>query len=569
MSELVQSLLNPKIQSHHLDRMAIVYVRQSTPQQLTRHPESTRLQYSLVDRAVQLGWLRSHVLLIDDDLGKSGSSAEGRPGFQRLVSEVSLNRVGLVVGIEISRLARCCRDWYQLLEVCGLFGTLIGDGDGIYDSGDYNDRLLLGLKGNMSEAELHLIKQRMLAGKRAKAARGELGMQVPRGYVRQLSGEIVKDPDEQVQATIALIFSQFAQRGSVNGVLQYLVRQHILLPDRVRHGLRKGDLEWHRPNRATLLNLLHNPIYAGAYVYGRRPTDPRRRKPGHPGSGKRVAAQAEWSVLRKDALPSYIDWEQFQQNQRQMQNNQIQAMGPVRHGPSLLPGLLFCGRCGMRMTTTYRNNGHQCRYECSRLAINYGGARCQSLTGQRLDDWITQQVLQALEPAALETSLQAADQVQAERAQQHRHWQQRLERAHYQVERAARQYHAVEPENRLVARSLERQWEEALRAEATLKEEYENFIASQPLVLTPEQREGIRRLAADIPAIWNAACTTVADRQAIVRQLIERVTVTVQQDNSERVDVQINWWGGQATQATITRPIARLDQLSYYPQLAA
>jgi DNA invertase Pin-like site-specific DNA recombinase len=278
-----------KVQRHHQERVAVVYVRQSTPQQVTRHPESTRLQYGLVDRALMLGWERSQVQVIDDDLGKSGATAQGRAGFQRLVSEVSLNQVGLVLGIEMSRLARSCRDWYQLLEVCGLFGTLIGDWEGIYDPGDYNDRLLLGLKGTMSEAELYLIKQRMLAGKRAKADRGELGMALPRGYVRQPSGEVAKDPDEQVQTTILLIFDEFERLGSLNGVLQYLVRHHIALPRRIRSGLRKGDLEWHPPNRATLANLLHNPIYAGAYVYGRRPTDPRRRQAGRPATGRLVA----------------------------------------------------------------------------------------------------------------------------------------------------------------------------------------------------------------------------------------------------------------------------------------
>jgi len=266
MNESSPSLPHPKIHRHHQERMAVVYVRQSTPQQMTRHPESTRLQYGLVDRALMLGWSRADVLVIDEDLGKSGSTAQGRSGFQRLVTEVSLNRVGLVLGIEMSRLARSCRDWYQLLEVCGLFATLIGDWDGVYDPADYNDRLLLGLKGTMSEAELYLIKQRMLAGKRAKAERGELGMALPRGYIRQLSGEVAKDPDAQVQSTISLVFSQFERLNTIHGLLQYLVRHHILLPDRLRGGLRKGDLQWRRPNRETLSDLLHNPIYAGAYA---------------------------------------------------------------------------------------------------------------------------------------------------------------------------------------------------------------------------------------------------------------------------------------------------------------
>lgn len=249
-----------KIQGYHRDRLAVVYVRQSTVQQISRHQESTRLQYGLVERALALGWPRERVLVIDEDQGLSGRSAEGRLGFQRLVAEVGLNRVGIVLGLERSRLARSCRDWYQRLEVCGVFGTLIGDLDGIYDPSDYNDRLLLGLKGQMSEAESHVLKQRMLAGKRAKAARGALGMAVPMGYVRRPSGEVIKDPDEQAQATIELVFDQFERLGTINGVLRYLVVHHIRLPVRVPAGPRQGELEWHRPKRVTLSNVFHHPM---------------------------------------------------------------------------------------------------------------------------------------------------------------------------------------------------------------------------------------------------------------------------------------------------------------------
>lgn len=266
MSETTRAgpMVSEKVQGHHRDRLAVVYVRPSTLQQWVRHQESTRLQYGLVDRALGLGWPRAQVLVIDDDLGKSGTSAAGRPGFQRLVAEVGLNHIGLVLGVEMSRLARSCHDWHQLLEICGRFGTLIGDLDGIYDPTDDNDRLLLGLKGTLSEAELHVLKQRMLAGKRAKAARGELGIPVPMGSVRRPSGEVIRDPDQQAQATIALMFEQFERCGTINGVLQYLVRHRIQLPHRVRVGLRQGDLDWHRPNRTTLSNVLHHPIYAGA-----------------------------------------------------------------------------------------------------------------------------------------------------------------------------------------------------------------------------------------------------------------------------------------------------------------
>ncbi|MCP4042629.1 MAG: recombinase family protein, partial [Gammaproteobacteria bacterium] len=272
--------LEGKIRSNHLERQAIIYVRQSTMQQVERHRESTRLQYGLVDRALQMGWPKQRILVIDDDLGCSGATAEGRLGFQRLVAEVGLDHVGIVLGLEMSRLARSSRDWYQLLEVCAIFTTLIGDVDGIYDPTQYNDRLLLGLKGTMSEAELHILKQRMLEGKRAKARRGELGIRPPMGYVRHPSGGFIKDPDEQAQAVIALVFEIFERRGTIHAVLRHLVEHDILMPCRVVVGPTKGELEWHRPNRVSLSNLLHHPAYAGAYVYGRRPTDPRKKVPG-------------------------------------------------------------------------------------------------------------------------------------------------------------------------------------------------------------------------------------------------------------------------------------------------
>ena len=555
-----------KVAGTHLERLAVVYVRQSTLQQLERHQESTRLQYGLVERAWSLGWERNRIEVIDEDLGKSGTSVEGREGFQRLLSEVALDHVGIVLGLEMSRLARSCRDWYQLLEVCGLFGTLIGDLDGVYDPTDYNDRLLLGLKGTMSEAELHVLKQRMHAGRRAKAARGELSMPVPMGYARLPSGEVVKDPDEQAQAVVALIFEQFACCGTINGVLQYLAHHHIQLPCRVCNGKDQEQLHWRAPCRGTLSSLLHNPIYAGAYVYGRRRVDPRRRKPGRRGTGRRVLTREEWPVLLKDRLPAYISWAQFEANVRQIESNLAQVKGTIRHGPSLLSGLVVCGRCGLRMVTQYHNNGHELRYGCVAMAEEYAQPPCQSLVGRVLDDWVGQQVLAALEPTALEVSLKAIEDVEAERARLHQHWQQRLERARYEAERAQRQYHATEPENRLVARTLERQWEAALQAEVQLQTEYSRFEAQHPATLGDSERQAIRQLAADIPALWHAPTTTAADRQAIIRQLVERVVVTVQGE-SERVDVQIHWVGGHASGATVTRPVARLDQLSYYPQL--
>jgi DNA invertase Pin-like site-specific DNA recombinase len=571
LSPVCRAPTNPtygKIQSSHLQRQAVVYVRQSTLQQVERHRESTRLQYALVDRAVELGWSPAQILLIDEDLGRSGASAEGRPGFQRLMAEVGLDHVGIVLGIEISRLARSSRDWYQLLEVCGLFATLIGDADGVYDPQTYNDRLLLGLKGTMSEAELHILKQRMLEGKRAKARRGELHTLLPRGYVRAPSGEVLKDPDEQVRGVIETVFRQFQRCGTINGVLRYLVDHHIQLPDRVRSGPRTGELDWRRPNRVTLSNLLHNPIYAGAYVYGRRPTDPRRRQPGRPSSGRTVAPPQQWEVLIKDHLPAYIGWDHYERNLRQLAANTAQAGGVVRAGPSLLSGRLICGRCGLAMATQYTNSGSGLRYVCSREAVDYGAPLCQSLSGAPLDALIGRLVLAALQPAALEISLQVAEDLQAERARRHAHWQQRLERARYDAERAARQYRAVEPENRLVARTLEQDWETALAAEDQLKAEYARCLASEPTALSAEERARIRQLASDLPALWNAETTGNDERQAIVRLLVERVIVTVI-DDSEQVTVEVHWIGGHHTRERLTRPVARLEQLSTYPELAA
>ncbi len=280
-------LASEKIRREHRERLAIVYVRQSTVQQIERHQESTRLQYALVDRAFHLGWARENIVVIDDDLGRSGATAEGRLGFQRLVAQVGLDKVGLVLGIEMSRLARSCRDWHQLLEICALFDTLIADADGVYDPANHNDRLLLGLKGTMSEAELHIIKARMLEGRRAKAARGELGRHVPMGYVRRPSGEIVLDPDEQAQTTIRLVFDLFERWRTIGKVMSHFARHDIRLPVRVLGGPNKGELEWRRPSRPTLQNLFTNPIYAGAYVYGLRSVDRRRQKPGRPGTGRR------------------------------------------------------------------------------------------------------------------------------------------------------------------------------------------------------------------------------------------------------------------------------------------
>jgi len=557
-----------KIKRHHRERLAMVYIRQSTPQQVERHQESTRLQYALADRAFQFGWERETIVVVDDDLGRSGATIEGRLGFQRLVAEVGLGNVGLVLGVEMSRLARSCRDWHQLLEICALFDSLIGDADGVYDPSNYNDRLLLGLKGTMSEAELHILKARMLEGRRAKARRGELGKAVPMGYLKRPSGEVVIDPDEQAQSTIRLVFDLFERFRTVSKVMHYLIEHDIPMPVRARGGPRKGELEWHRVNRASLLNLFGNPIYAGVYVYGARPTDRRRQKPGRPGTARRSSRIEEADVFLPDRLPAYISLEQYQRNQAQIQSNRAAWGGAVRAGSALLSGVVSCGRCGLRMNAQYNNNGHTARYACINMKSNYGEPLCQSLTAAPLDALLTRLILQALQPAALEASIALASDLEAERTALDRQWQQRLERARYQVERACREYRAVEPEHRLVARTLENAWEKALAEQAQLEAEYERSRREQLQAPSITELAAIKNLAQDLPSLWNAHTTTQAERQTIVRLLLERVLVEVV-DGTEQVRVECHWQGGNKTLHHLTRPVARLKALSTYTQLIA
>ncbi len=568
MSDATRS---PKLRPWHLDRVAIVYVRQSTPQQVLDHKESTARQYALADRAVALGWPRDRVITIDDDLGKSGQSIEGRPGFQRLLAEVALDRVGLIRGLEMSRLARCCKDWHQLLELCGRYRVLLADADGIYDPTEYSDRLLLGLHGVMNEAELHVLKQRMYQGKLNKARRGELLGIPPIGYLRLVTGEWVIDPDEQVQAVVRLIFDQFDREATLHGLLRYLVHHQIRIPVRVAGGPNKGQLEWRRPNRATLQNLLRHPSYAGAYRFGHRSIDPRKKKPGRPNTGKLIRRPEECLVLLRNRLPAYIAWERFEANQARLRANRNlpNTPGAPRQGPAVLAGLIRCGRCGRRMTVRYAGSKQRVSCTCTRGSADYGEPLCQGLSNaSTLEALVAGQLLAAVQPAALEASLAAVAGVERHRAELARQWQLRRARATIDVDRAARQYQACEPENRLVARELEHRWEDALKQQRQLDDEYDRFLRSAPAELSEQALAAIRALAADLPAVWSAVTTTPADRQRIARLLLERVVVTVDK-GSERVDVTLHWVGGAVRSHTISRPVARYCQQADYPQLVA
>ncbi|MBW8767381.1 MAG: recombinase family protein [Geodermatophilales bacterium] len=562
-----------KVEPWHRDRLAAVYVRQSTAAQVVEHGESTRLQYGLVERAVALGWARSRVLVIDEDLGHSAAGIDTRPGFARLVSEVGLNHVGLVLGIEMSRLARSGREWHQLLELCALSGALLGDLDGIYDPGEHNDRLRLGLKGTISEAELHLIRQRMWSGRMAKAGRGELAVPLPIGFVRRASGEVALDPDEQVQAVVRLVFDAFERLGTIGAVLAFLADAGIELGVRPREGPERGELVWRRPSRNTVANLLRNPAYAGIYAYGRSTVDPKRRRAGRPCTGRVRLERGNWRVFLPGVGPSYISVEQFERNLERMDANRARAdsLGAVRDGPALLAGLVVCGRCGRRMTVHYQRGPAgrlQPVYACDRAKVDYAAASCQQLAGACLDAHVAELLLAAIAPAALEVSLAAAEQVEAGRAEVDRIWRARLERAEFAADRARRQYQLAEPENRLVVRQLERDWEAALAERERLGEEYARFTAARPRALSAAERDQIRALAADVPGIWHAPSTTDADRKQLIRALVEQVHVSVL-GVSEQVDVEVVWAGGHRTRTRIVRPVAKLTQLSYYPQLAA
>jgi DNA invertase Pin-like site-specific DNA recombinase len=552
-----------KISGRHLERLAVVYVRQSSVHQVQRHQESTQLQYSLVSHAEHLGWPRERIAVIDDDLGVSGASSEGRLGFQRLLSEVALDHVGVILGVEMSRLARSCKDWYQLLELCALFGTLICDLDGIYDPTCYNDRLLLGLKGTMSEAELHILRQRLWQGALQKARRGELLGKGPVGYVRE-AGRLVMDPDEQARTVAKLIFDQFERLGAMNAVLRHLVANGIRLPVRAGAGPNKGQLEWRRPNQTTLQNMLTHPIYAGAYVYGRTCQSKKARQRKRPCRLPRD----EWLVLLRDRHPAYISWEQYEANQTRLEQNRSRHASrcSVRQGRALLAGLVVCGRCGRRLRTHYGSRANKPRYTCSANQSCYGEPRCQGLTAQALDDEVVRLTLKALQPAALDVSLRVASDIQGQRQEAEKLWRQRLERAAYEAERAGRQYHAVEPENRLVARTLEAAWEEKLRVQRDLQEQYERFLTEQSRVLTSEEQERIRGLAADVPSLWQSASTTDADRKEILREVIDRVVVNLEGE-SEWVEAKVHWAGGHQTYTRFRRPVLRFDQLSTWPQL--
>jgi DNA invertase Pin-like site-specific DNA recombinase len=553
---------HPKILQAHRERLALIYVRQSTLTQVRYHTGSTTRQYDLAARASALGWSPDLIRVVDQDQAHSGATAIGRDGFQWLVAEVGLGHAGAVLSVEASRLARSCSDWYRLLELCALTHTLVIDEEGVYDPTDYNDRLLLGFKGAMSEAELHWLRQRMQGGTLAKAQQGQLRFPLPIGLVHDPRGQIVLDPDEQVQQAVRLIFTLFEQHGSAMAVLRHFSAEGLRFPRRCREPGRQGELLWEPLQHGRVLSILHNPLYAGAYVFGRR-----QQTRVHSTDGTAVKVQirqrkrADWPIVLRDDHPGYLSWDQFLRNQARLDSNRTCRFdaqpGAVREGAALLQGIVMCGKCGRRMQVKYLADGVTPGYECNVAHLHLGVNRCQSVRGDGVDAAVAASFLEALQPAQLEVSLAALDHLEAHARDVERQWQLQVERVRYEADLARRRFMAVEPENRLVARTLERDWNAKLQEVDRLEREYAERPRSSLYPLSIEERQRIVALAQDVPALWQAPTTSQTERKQLLRFLIRDVTLTL---TAETIDIGIRWQSGVLTQLAIPRPQRSCDK---------
>ena len=557
MSSLQPAALH-KVTARHLSRQAMLYVRQSTLHQVLENTESTARQYALRERAIALGWEASRIVVIDSDLGQSGASAVDREGFQRLVAEVGLGHVGLVMGLEVSRLARSSLDWHHLLEICTMTGTLILDEDGLYDPALFNDRLLLGLKGTMSEAELHVLQARLKGGILHKASRAALKVPLPVGLLYAENQTVMLDPDAQIQQAVRLLFATFKRTGSAWATVKYFRKEGLLFPRRVRSGPHTGELHWMPLQHSTVLKVLRNPRYTGAFCFGRTQT----RK--HPDGSLHTQAlpQDQWLFLIQEVHAGYISWEEYEANLAQLRANrqahgEDRRHGPPREGPALLQGLLICGHCGNRMTVHYHDvkSGKRLypEYLCQKERIERGEDKyCQRLLGAGLDAAIADLLLAQLTPLALETSIQIHEELQAQVQEAQRLRLQQVERARYAAELAQRRFLRVDPENRLVADVLEADWNARLRELAEVTEQAERQEAAEQRKLSALEEQTIRNLVEDFPRVWKDARTSDRDRKRMVRWLLEDVTVKRQ---AEVITAHVRFKGG-ATQ-TITVPVGR------------
>lgn len=541
-----------KITDQHRRRRAVVYVRQSTAHQLERNHESRARQYALRERAVELGWPAASVAVVDGDLGRSGASAEERIGFKELVAEVGLGQVGLVLALEVSRLARSSADWHQLLDLCALTGTLIADQDGIYSPQDFNDRLLLGLKGTMSEAELYLIRARLDGGLRSKAERGELELALPVGLDRDDDGRIVLCADEQVRHAIGRVFCLWRRLGSARQVTAELLAEGQKLP---RRTVGQRRVRWARASYGAVHDFLTNPAYAGAFAFGRTRTEKRLV------AGGRVRAKTvelpleEWSVCIPDHHPGYVSWGEYLATRERLRANvrpRGEGGGAAREGGALLQGLLRCGRCGRRMQVAYSGrDGRVPRYACVRgHVLHHTDSSCQSLGGLRLEKAIAGAFLEAVTPAGVRASGEAIGELERQHEERMRGQRLAVERAEFEVERARRQFDACEPEHRLVARTLEARLEQVLSALERERRELAELEQHHPEPLTDDERQALARLARDLPRLWQAPTTTARDRKELLRALVREVIVTVQEE-PRRAGVEIVWEGGARSELSV------------------
>lgn len=541
-----------KVRATHLARDAYLYVRQSTVRQVFENTESTKRQYALRQRAVALGWPNERVQVIDIDLGQSGASAADREGFKRLITEVSLGRAGIVLGLEVSRLARNCMDWHRLLELCALSDALILDEDGLYDPNDFNDRLLLGLKGTMSEAELHFLRARLRGGILNKARRGELALSLPVGFVYDEQVRVRFDPDSQVRESIRLFFEVFRRTGSAYATARYFREHGLFLPRRLRTGPNKGALVWAELCHSRALELLHNPRYAGAFAYGRKQT----RKQLDGSTVCRQKSREEWHSFIPMAHEGYISFEEYEENQRRLKEcsqsyGEERRKSPPREGPALLQGIAICGLCGRRMTVRYRmrREGACPEYSCEKDAMQHGQPVCQVVAGRNVDKAIGQLLKEKMTPVAMEMAMAVQKEICDRLEEADRLRTKQVEHVRYEAELAQRRYMKVDPGNRLVAEVLEAEWNEKLRALEEAREEFEKQRQSDRLRIDEEERARILELATDFPRIWENPNTSDRDRKRMVRLLIEDVTLTRKKD----IIIQIRFKGG--TVATLTQPI--------------
>jgi len=543
-----------KVTQQHLVHDAYLYIRQSTPRQVLENTESTQRQYALRDRAVALGWPLERVHVIDCDLGKSGSQSAGRDGFQKLVSEVALGKAGLVMGLEVSRLARNSADWHRLIELCSLAGALILDEDGIYDPANFNDRLLLGLKGTMSEAELHFLKARMRGGVINKARRGELEMRPPIGLVYRDDGVLILDPDTEVQAAMRLVFDTFEKTGSAMQTTKIFREQGLLFPRRIRTGLGNGELHWAQASHSRIIQVLHNPRYAGAFVYGRVRT---RLLPDGKHSTIRVP-QSDWQFVIPGINAGYISWEQFEVNQKRLAENAMgfggmRNAGPAREGPALLQGRVICGICGERMGVHYSIAYHQVTptYVCQEASIRKSEKVCQRVPGRVVDEAISNLLLELMQPMTLQVALAVQQEVEARITETDALRRKHVERARYEAELARRRYMNVDPDNRLVIDNLEAEWNNKLRTLAETQEEYEQQTQKQRILVDSQTRDQLLSLAADFQHVWNDSSVEHRERKRILRLLIEDATLI----NGEEIQVHVRLRGGATRSLNLARPL--------------